>query len=181
MNDDLADFLAGSIHSIPDYPKPGIIFRDITTLLANGKAFAAAIDSLVGPWRNVEVAQVVGIEARGFVIAGAMALELGCGFTAVRKKGKLPRDTHSVTYELEYGRDEVEIHADALSKGDKVLLVDDLIATGGTAFAAVELMDRLEAEILEVGFIVDLPELGGSERLREKGIGVRTLVNFEGH
>ncbi len=173
--------LADSIRAIPDYPKPGIIFRDITTLLGDARAFRRAVDELVQPFAGLKIATIAGIEARGFILGGAVAHQLSAGFVPVRKKGKLPHETVSVTYELEYGTDEIEVHKDAVSPGERVLLVDDLIATGGTAEGAVNLLSRLGAEVVAACFIVDLPDLGGADRIRRLGVPVRTLVSFGGH
>ncbi|MBA4335182.1 adenine phosphoribosyltransferase [Bosea sp. (in: a-proteobacteria)] len=173
--------LADSIRAIPDYPKPGIIFRDITTLLGDARAFRRAVDELVQPFAGLKIAKIAGIEARGFILGGAVAHQLSAGFVPVRKKGKLPHETVSVTYELEYGTDEIEVHKDAVSPGERVLLVDDLIATGGTAEGAVNLLSRLGAEVVAACFIVDLPDLGGADRIRRLGVPVRTLVSFGGH
>ena len=140
------------IRTIPDYPKPGIQFRDITTLLADARGFRRAIDELVQPLAGAKIDKVAGIEARGFILGGAIAHQLSVGFVPVRKKGKLPYETMSETYELEYGTDEVEIHTDAVSKGERILLVDDLIATGGTAAAAIKLLERAGGEIVLVFF-----------------------------
>jgi adenine phosphoribosyltransferase len=173
--------LADSIRSIPDYPKPGIVFRDITTLLGDARAFRRAVDELVQPFAGLKIAKIAGIEARGFILGGAVAHQLSAGFVPVRKKGKLPRETVSITYELEYGTDEIEVHKDAVSPGERVLLVDDLVATGGTAEGAVNLLTRLGAEVVAACFIVDLPDLGGADRIRRLGVPVRTLVSFPGH
>ncbi len=172
--------LDAAIRSIPDYPHEGIIFRDITTLLGDASAFRRALDELVHPYSGSRIQYVAGTEARGFILGGAMAHQLSCGFIPIRKKGKLPYDTVSVSYDLEYGSDEVEIHKDAFEPGDRVLLVDDLIATGGTAEASVKLLRELGAEIVAACFVIDLPELGGRKRLREMGIPVRTLIEYEG-
>ncbi|HEV7260593.1 MAG TPA: adenine phosphoribosyltransferase [Bosea sp. (in: a-proteobacteria)] len=173
--------LADTIRSIPDYPKPGIVFRDITTLLGDARAFRRAVDELVQPFAGLKIAKIAGIEARGFILGGAVAHQLSAGFVPVRKKGKLPRETVSVTYELEYGTDEIEVHKDAVTPGERVLLVDDLVATGGTAEGAVNLLTRLGAEVVAACFIVDLPDLGGADRIRRLGVPVRTLVSFPGH
>ncbi len=173
--------LTDAIRTIPDYPKPGILFRDITTLMADGKAFAAAIDRLASPYSGMKVDKVAGLEARGFILGGAVAHQLGAGFVPLRKKGKLPHHRHSVQYELEYGVDCLEIHLDAVSAGERVLLIDDLIATGGTALAGIDLLTRCGAEIVAAAFVIDLPDLGGAERLRAAGVEVRALVNFSGH
>lgn len=173
--------LKDAIRSIPDYPKPGIMFRDITTLLGDARAFRRAVDELVHPFAGGRIDQVAGIEARGFILGGAIAHQLSSGFVPIRKKGKLPHTTVSIAYALEYGTDEMEIHSDAVKPGDRVILVDDLIATGGTATAAVELLRRIGAEVVAACFVIDLPELGGADRLRALDLPVRTLIEFEGH
>ena len=173
--------LKESIRSIPDYPKPGIVFRDITTLLSDPRAFRRAVDALVHPFAGGRIDQVAGIEARGFILGGAVAHQLSSGFVPVRKKGKLPHKTVSIAYTLEYGTDELEIHVDAVKPGDRVLLVDDLIATGGTAIAAVNLLRRIGAEVVAACFVIDLPEIGGAAKLRDLDVPVRTLMEFEGH
>ncbi|MDP2409279.1 MAG: adenine phosphoribosyltransferase [Pseudolabrys sp.] len=175
------DHLRQSIRSIPDYPKPGIIFRDITTMLGDARAFRSAVDALVQPWAGMKIDKIAGIEARGFILGGAVAHQVSAGFIPIRKKGKLPHKRVSVTYALEYGEDEIEMHADALVAGERVVLVDDLIATGGTAEAAVKLLRQLGAEVLAACFVIDLPDLGGAEKLRKLGVPVRTLIAFEGH
>ncbi len=172
--------LKNYIRTIPDYPKPGIQFRDITTLMADPLALRASIDELIWPFLRADITYVAGIEARGFILGGAVAHELGLGFIPIRKKGKLPWKTIGQDYELEYGVDTVEIHADALGEGERVLLVDDLIATGGTANAAIDLIRRTGGEIVAACFVIDLPDLGGAQRLRDKGVTVHTLVSFEG-
>jgi adenine phosphoribosyltransferase len=177
----LENDLRAAIRSIPDYPKPGIIFRDITTLLGNPRAFRRAVDELVQPWAGSKIDKVAGIEARGFIIGGAVAHQVSAGFVPIRKKGKLPHQTVRMAYALEYGTDEMEMHVDAIAKGDRVVLVDDLIATGGTAEGAVKLLRQVGAEVLAACFIIDLPDLGGAEKLRKLGVPVRTLVAFEGH
>ena len=169
------------IRPIPDYPKPGIMFRAITTLLADARGFRRAVDELVQPFAGTKVDKVAGIEARGFILGGAVAHQLSAGFIPLRKKGKLPHKTIAVEYDLEYGRDAIEMHLDALENGERVMLVDDLIATGGTALAAIDLLRQGGAEIVAAAFVVDLPELGGAERLRAAGVPVSTLVAFEGH
>jgi adenine phosphoribosyltransferase len=170
-----------SIRTIPDYPRAGVQFRDITTLLGNARTFRRVIDELVEPWSVAKVDRVAGIEARGFILGGAVAHQLAAGFVPIRKKGKLPHSTVRVAYSLEYGIDEMEMHEDAVSRGERLILVDDLIATGGTAEAAVKLLRKLGAEILGACFVIDLPELGGSKKLTDLGVPVRTLVTFEGH
>jgi adenine phosphoribosyltransferase len=173
--------LKSLIRSIPDYPKPGILFRDITTLLLDPQGLRGAVDELMLPFVNSSIDLVAGIEARGFILGGAVAHELGKGFVPVRKKGKLPHKTIGQEYQLEYGIDAVEIHADAIARGQRVLLVDDLVATGGTAEAAIELVRRSGGELVAAAFIIDLPDLGGSAKLRKRGVSVHTLVSFEGH
>jgi adenine phosphoribosyltransferase len=173
--------LKSAIRTIPDYPKPGILFRDITTLLGDARAFRRAVDEMVQPWAGMKIDKVAGIEARGFILGGAVAHQVSAGFVPIRKKGKLPHKRVSIAYSLEYGLDEMEMHEDAIARGDRVLLIDDLIATGGTAEAAVKLLRRLVDELLAAMFYVDLPDLGGAEKLRQLDVPVRTLVTFEGH
>ncbi|MDB2439189.1 adenine phosphoribosyltransferase [Hellea sp.] len=173
--------LKDAIRTIPDFPKPGIMYRDITTLLTNRRALTEAIIQLSAPYKNKDVDSVAGIEARGFTFGTAVAYELGSGFVPIRKKGKLPFKTYEQDYTLEYGTDTIEIHADSLRKGENVLIVDDLIATGGTAEAAVKLLRKTGANIIGAAFVIDLPELGGTEKLMRMGIPVTTLVKFEGH
>ena len=169
------------IRTIPDYPKRGIMFRDITTLLLDPQGLRAAVDGLMLPFVSKPIDLVAGIEARGFILGGAVAHELGKGFVPVRKKGKLPHKTIGQEYQLEYGVDAVEIHADAIAPGQRVLLIDDLIATGGTAEAAIELVHRSGGELVAAAFIIDLPDLGGAAKLRAMDVPVRTLMAFEGH
>jgi len=173
--------LRAAIRTIPDYPKPGIMFRDITTLLGNARAFRRAVDELVQPWAGSKIDKVAGIEARGFILGGAVAHQISAGFVPIRKKGKLPHTTVRVAYSLEYGIDEMEMHEDAITRGERVVLVDDLIATGGTAEGAVKLLRQMGADVLAACFIIDLPELGGADKLRALGVPVRTLVTFDGH
>ena len=173
--------LADAIRTIPDYPKPGILFRDITTLLGDARAFRRSVDELVQPYAGAGIQQVAGIEARGFILGGAVAHQLSAGFVPIRKKGKLPHETVSIAYSLEYGVDEMEVHADAVKPGDKVILIDDLIATGGTATAAVTLLKRLGADVVAACFVIDLPDLGGADKIRALGVPVRTLIAFDGH
>jgi adenine phosphoribosyltransferase len=173
--------LKSLVRTIPDYPKPGIMFRDVTTLMADAQGFKAAIARLAEPYRTEPIDLVAGIEARGFILAGAIADRLGTGFVPIRKKGKLPWRTIRQEYALEYGTDVIEMHEDALARGKRVLLVDDLIATGGTAAAAAMLIRRLGGEIVGAAFIVDLPELGGAAVLKKDGIAVHVLMSFEGH
>ena len=173
--------LRESIRTIPDYPKAGIQFRDITTLLADARAFRQAVDELVQPFAGFKLDKVAGIEARGFILGGAVAHQLSAGFVPLRKKGKLPHRTRAVEYALEYGTDTMEMHLDAVHPGERVVLVDDLIATGGTALAAIDLLAQAGAEIIAAAFVIDLPELGGADRLRAAGVTVSTLLAFEGH
>jgi adenine phosphoribosyltransferase len=173
--------LADAVRTIPDYPKPGILFRDITTLLADARAFRQAVDQLIHPFAGRKIDLVAGIEARGFILGGAVAHQLSAGFVPVRKKGKLPAETLRQTYALEYGTDEVEIHADAIKPGETVLLVDDLIATGGTADAAIQLLRRAGADVIGAAFVIDLPDLGGSARIAALGAPVHHLISFPGH
>jgi adenine phosphoribosyltransferase len=172
--------LRAAIRTIPDYPKPGIQFRDITTLLADARAFRQAVDELVQPFAGLKIDKVAGIEARGFILGGAVAHQLSAGFVPLRKKGKLPHRTRAVEYALEYGSDTLEVHLDAFVAGERVMLVDDLIATGGTALAAVDLLRQGGAEIVAAAFVVDLPELGGAARLAAAGVPVSTLIEFPG-
>ena len=164
--------LKTAIRTIPDYPKPGIMFRDVTTLMADKVAFAQATDEMADPWRLADIDYVIGIEARGFIFGSALALALDVGFVPLRKPGKLPFETVSETYELEYGTDTLHIHVDAIEAGQRVLLIDDLIATGGTAMAGVRLLKRAGADIIGAGFLVDLPELGGADLLRAQKVQV---------
>lgn len=181
MTSSSTDTLLASIRTIPDYPKPGILFRDITTLLGNAQAFRRAIDELVHPYAGRKVDKIAGIEARGFILGGAVAHQLSAGFVPIRKKGKLPHETVRVAYSLEYGLDEMEMHKDGVAPGEKVILIDDLIATGGTMMAGKKLLEKLGATVTEGAAIVDLPELGGSARLRDSGLKLFTLVDFDGH
>ena len=177
----LENDLKAAIRSIPDYPKPGIVFRDITTLLGNARAFRRAVDELVQPWAGSKIDKVAGIEARGFILGGAVAHQVSAGFVPIRKKGKLPYKRVTIGYSLEYGMDEMEMHEDAVAPRERVILVDDLVATGGTAEAAVKLLRQLGAEVLAACFIIDLPDLGGAAKLRALDVPVRTLVSFGGH
>ncbi|MCT4656237.1 MAG: adenine phosphoribosyltransferase [Cohaesibacter sp.] len=172
--------LKSIIRSIPDYPKTGIIFRDISTLIADGSGFKQSVRQLAAPYLDQNIDKVVGIEARGFIFGGAVADLLGVGFVPIRKQGKLPGKVVGQDYELEYGSDRIELHEDAIAPGERVLLLDDLIATGGTASAAVDLVRRVEGEIVATAFVIDLPDLKGADLLREKGVAVHTLVAFEG-
>ena len=181
MKTTLEDTLLGAIRTIPDYPKPGILFRDITTLLGDARAFRRAVDELVHPYSGTGVSKIAGIEARGFILGGAMAHQLSCGFIPIRKKGKLPHTTVRVAYSLEYGVDEMEMHTDAVQPGEKVILVDDLIATGGTAEGATKLLKQMGADLIAACFVIDLPDLGGRAKLEALGVPVRTLIGYEGH
>ena len=181
MDDQQRQEIRNSIRTIADYPRPGVMFRDITTLLGDARVFRRVVDELVQPWSEERVDRVAGIEARGFILGGAVAHRLGAGFVPIRKKGKLPHTTVRVAYSLEYGVDEMEMHKDGVAAGERLLIVDDLIATGGSAEAAVKLLRSLGAEILAACFVIDLPDLGGSRKLAELGVPVRTLVAFDGH
>ena len=173
--------IASRIRTIPNYPKQGIMFRDITTLLKDAVGLRIAVNEFVNRYSGMAIQKVAGIESRGFILGAPIAYMLGVGFVPIRKKGKLPSETLSQEYELEYGTDVIEVHTDAISKGERVLLVDDLIATGGTAEAAIKLLEALGADIVECGFAVDLPELGGRTKLEAMGQTVFTLCAFEGH
>ncbi|MCW6509549.1 adenine phosphoribosyltransferase [Hyphomicrobiales bacterium BP6-180914] len=169
------------IRTISDYPRPGIEFRDITTLLGDARAFRRAIDELVQPWAGTKIDKVAGIEARGFILGGAVAHQLSAGFVPIRKKGKLPHTTVRIAYSLEYGVDEMEMHQDAVRPGERVILVDDLIATGGTATAAAKLLRQIGADVVAACFVIDLPDLGGAVKLRAMDVPVGTLIEFAGH
>ena len=169
------------IRTVPHYPKKGVMFRDITTLLKDAIGFRDAIQQVVNRYAGVTIDRIAGIEARGFIIGAALASQLGVGFVPIRKTGKLPAETVAQEYKLEYGTDRIEMHVDAVSPRDRVLLVDDLIATGGTAEAACKLIERMGAEIIECCFIIDLPDLGGAAKLRAMDVPVRTLMAFDGH
>jgi adenine phosphoribosyltransferase len=169
------------IRTVPDWPKKGIMFRDITTLLQDPIGLKICIDDFIKRYKEMKIDVVVGIDSRGFILGGAIAHALGKGFVPVRKKGKLPFKTIRVEYDLEYGKDAVEIHTDGILKGEQVLIIDDLIATGGTAMAAAQLVRQLGGEIVEFGFIVDLPELKGGEKLKKAGLKYYAQTTFEGH
>ncbi len=181
MKTSLEETLLSSIRTIPDYPKPGILFRDITTLLGDARAFRRAVDELVHPFAGTKIDKIAGIEARGFILGGAIAHQLSAGFVPIRKKGKLPHNTVRVAYSLEYGVDEMEMHTDAVQPGEKIILVDDLIATGGTAEGAVKLLKQMGVDIVAACFVIDLPDLGGRAKLEKLGVPVRTLISFGGH
>lgn len=177
----LDDTLRNAIRTIPDYPKPGILFRDITTLLGNPQAFRRSVDELVHPWAGQRIEKVAGMEARGFILGGAVAHQLSAGFVPIRKKGKLPHTKVSIAYSLEYGLDEMEMHEDAVTAGERVILVDDLIATGGTAEGAVKLLQKMGAQVVAACFVIDLPDLGGAKKIEALGVPVRSLIAFGGH
>jgi adenine phosphoribosyltransferase len=168
------------IRTVPHWPKKGVMFRDITTLIKDPVGLKFCMDDFVSRYKDVDFDIVVGIESRGFILGGALAFALGKGFVPIRKKGKLPAETESQTYEKEYGPDTLEIHKDAILPGQKVLIIDDLLATAGTALAAVQLVNKLHGDVVEAAFIVDLPELGGGEKLRQAGINYYAQVMFEG-
>ncbi|MEY3265169.1 MAG: adenine phosphoribosyltransferase [Pseudomonadota bacterium] len=168
------------IRTVPDYPKPGIQFRDITTLLKDPIGFAAAIDALVARYRTTPISKIVAIESRGFLFGAPLAVALGLGFVPARKPGKLPGKTTGHDYTLEYGVDRIEMHDDAITAGDNILIVDDLLATGGTAHAAVSLVQKMGGRVVECAFLVDLPDLGGRARLEALGLPVFALCAFPG-
>ncbi|MDI6737894.1 MAG: adenine phosphoribosyltransferase [Nanoarchaeota archaeon] len=172
--------LKSKIRTIPHFPRQGIMFRDITTLLKDAQGFRKVIDEFVQRYTGVPIDVIVGLEARGFILGGALAHQLGKGFVPIRKKGKLPAEVERHEYELEYGKDTIEIHKDAIKKGDKVLIVDDLLATGGTSLAAAALVEKLGGNIVEMAFVIDLPEVGGRKKLEAKGYKFFTLCEFVG-
>jgi adenine phosphoribosyltransferase len=174
-------YIMSHIRTVPNWPAPGVQFRDITPLLSNPRVFRVLIDQFVHRYFDVRPAVIAGLDARGFIIGSVLAYELNVGFVPIRKKGKLPFSTVEETYELEYGSATVEIHTDAVRQGDRVVLIDDLIATGGTMMAGRKLLERLGAEVIEGAAIVDLPELNGSRKLRDSGLALFTLVQFGGH
>jgi len=173
--------LKSIIRTVPDFPKSGIMYRDITTLLSHPEGLKQAVSQMAAPYSESDMTAVAGIDARGFIFGAAIAIELGIGFVPVRKEGKLPFETYEQDYDLEYGTDTLQIHADAVGPQDKVLLVDDLIATGGTAEAAIKLLRRAGCEVTAAAFLIDLPDLGGAERLEALDIPVTALIAFEGH
>ena len=181
MTTETISFIRDNIKTIPDYPKAGILFRDVTSLLENASAYQATIQLLVEKYQGQGITKVVGTEARGFFFGAPLALELGVGFVPVRKPGKLPRQTISQSYELEYGTDVLEIHTDAISEGDKVLLVDDLLATGGTIEATTKLVRELGGVVDDAAFVINLPELKGEPRLQAMGLDVYSICEFDGH
>ncbi len=172
--------LKARIRSIPDYPQPGVVFRDITPLLQDPEGFRNTVDLLLAPFTGHQVNKIVGIEARGFIVGGSVAHQLRAGFVPARKKGKLPWETLSREYELEYGTEAIQIHTDSIQAGERILLVDDLIATGGSAEATLKLVEEMGGHIVGAIFIVELPHLGGLQRLREGGYWATALVRFEG-
>lgn len=173
--------IKSSIKSIADYPKPGILFRDVTSLMEDASAYKATIQLLVDKYKDMGFTKIVGTEARGFLFGAPLALELGVGFVPVRKPGKLPRATVAQSYELEYGTDTLEIHTDAIKEGDKVLVVDDLLATGGTIEATTKLIRQLGGVVEHAAFVINLPEIGGDKRLQGLGLNVYSICEFEGH
>lgn len=172
--------IKSKIRTIPDFPKKGIMFRDITTLINDAEGYKEVIDGFVERYKKMDIDYVMGIEARGFILGGAIAYALGKGFIPVRKPGKLPSKSVRYEYELEYGKDSLEVHVDAIKKGDRILLVDDLLATGGTALAGAKLAEMLGGIIVEMAFIVDLPDVGGRKNIADKGYSMFHLVEFEG-
>jgi adenine phosphoribosyltransferase len=180
---DTSSYLKNHIRTVPDWPAPGVQFRDITPLLQNPQVFRVLIDAFVHRYMDpaLRPSVVAGLDARGFIIGSVIAYELGVGFVPIRKKGKLPFTTVEETYELEYGSATVQLHTDAVKSGDRVVLIDDLIATGGTMMAGARLLEKLGAEVIEGAAIVDLPELGGSAKVRESGLKLHTLLQFAGH
>ena len=175
------DDIRAAIRTIPDFPEPGILFRDVTTLFGDARAFRTTIDLLLHPWAGTRIDKVAALEARGFILGGAIAHQLSVGFVPIRKAGKLPGPRDSESYALEYGEATMEMHDDALAAGERVLLVDDLIATGGTCEAGIALIRRREAAVVGCGFVIDLPELGGRERVEALGVEVHALCAFDGH
>jgi len=176
-----SDYIRSHIRTVPDWPARGVQFRDITPLLSNPRVFRVLIDQFVHRYFDTRPSAIAGLDARGFIIGAVLAYELNVGFVPIRKKGKLPFTTVQESYELEYGSAAVEMHTDAVREGDRVVLIDDLIATGGTMMAGMRLLQRLGAQVIEGAAIVDLPELGGSAKLRESGLALYTLVDFAGH
>ena len=176
-----ADTLKAAIRTIPDFPKPGILFRDVTTLFGDARAFRMAIDLLLHPWAGTRIDKVAALEARGFIMGGAIAHQLSVGFVPIRKAGKLPGPRSAQPYTLEYGEATMELHDGAIEPGERVLLVDDLIATGGTCEAGIELVRRSGGELIGCAFVIDLPELGGRARIEALGVPVHALCVYEGH
>jgi len=168
------------IRTVPDWPKPGIMFRDITTMLTDPEGFKLCMDGLLAHYKTLDFNKIVAIESRGFIFGSVLARELGKPLVLVRKPGKLPSETVSQSYDLEYGTDSIEVHVDALDSSDNVVVLDDLLATGGTALAAISLVEKLGAKVVEAGFVVDLPDVGGMKKLKDAGYNAFTLVEFEG-
>ena len=179
MNSNVQQLIKSSIKTIPDYPLPGIVFRDVTSLMENGEAFAATIAQFVERYKDKKIDKVVGTEARGFIFGAPLASAIGAGFVPVRKPGKLPRDTIQEGYTLEYGTDILQIHSDAIKDGETVLLVDDLLATGGTAEASIKLIQRLGGTVVECAFVIELPALNAAEKLQKMGVPLFSLISFE--
>ncbi|MCQ1056603.1 adenine phosphoribosyltransferase [Photobacterium sp. DNB23_23_1] len=181
MTQEKLALIKNSIKSIPDYPKPGILFRDVTSLMEDPAAYRATMEILIDKYKGKGITKVIGTEARGFLFGAPLALELGVGFVPVRKPGKLPREVIGESYELEYGQDTLEIHVDAIKEGDKVLLVDDLLATGGTIEATTKLVRRLGGIVEDAAFVINLPDIGGEERLKGIDLNVFSICDFDGH
>jgi len=180
MKSDVQQLIKNSIKTIPDYPLPGIMFRDVTSLIENGEAFAATIEQFVARYKDQKIDKVVGTEARGFIFGAPLAAAIGAGFVPVRKPGKLPRETMEESYSLEYGTDTLQIHIDAILEGETVLLMDDLLATGGTAEASVKLIQRLGGKVVEAAFVIELPSLAGAVKLQDLDVPHFSLISFEG-
>ncbi|MCF2860078.1 adenine phosphoribosyltransferase [Pseudoalteromonas sp. SMS1] len=180
MTQENISLIKESIATVPNYPKEGIMFRDVTTLLANPAAFKATLDAFVSAYKGQGFDKIIGTESRGFIFGAPLALELGIPFIPVRKPGKLPREVVSQSYQLEYGEDTLELHKDAIEQGDKVLLVDDLLATGGTIEATAKLVERLGGKATDAAFVISLPELGGEQRVAALGMNILKLVEFDG-
>lgn len=181
MTQEKIELIQSSIKSIQDYPKPGILFRDVTSLMENPDAYRATMEVLTERYKDNGITKIIGTEARGFLFGAPLALALGIGFVPVRKPGKLPREVIAESYELEYGKDTLEIHLDAIAEGDKVLLVDDLLATGGTIEATTNLVRRLGGVVEDAAFVINLPDIGGEERLKGLGLNVYSICDFPGH
>ncbi|OOF11290.1 MULTISPECIES: adenine phosphoribosyltransferase [Salinivibrio] len=181
MSNDSLNVIKQSIKTIPDYPKPGILFRDVTSLMEDPIAYQATIDTLASQYRDMGFTKIIGTESRGFLFGAPLALAMKLPFVPVRKPGKLPREVISESYQLEYGEDTLEIHRDAISSGDNVLVIDDLLATGGTIEATVKLVRRLGGEVKHAGFVISLPDIGGEDKLAQMGVNVFSLCQFDGH
>ena len=169
------------IRTVPDFPEKGIMFRDVTTLFGDAEGFRELINQFEGAWSSREIHYIAGIDARGFIIGGALAYKMGLPFVALRKKGKLPFETISEEYDLEYGKAALEVHKDAVQKNAAVLIVDDLVATGGTAIASINILRACGATVVGCGFVIDLPEIGGARKIADLGIEVKSLMSFDGH